>query len=124
MPAPAQVDLRDVLDRLRHRIPATQAVILVGPDRTIDSILEDTSLDLATLAQEYATLFRIAERTSEDTGAGILTEHILVSQKSVMIARSVSQNHFLIVLFRSKDQVGRARYELKQAAWEIQTQGI
>jgi hypothetical protein len=37
-----------------------------------------------------------------------------------MIARTVSPGHYLILLARAQDQIGRARYELKQAAWEIQ----
>ena len=46
-------------------------------------------------------------------------ENIVVAEKSIMIARSVSPEHYLILLSRSQDQIGRARYELKQAAWEI-----
>ena len=109
---------------MRKSIPATEAVILAGPDRVIDFLLQDSSVDVEALAGEYATLLRIAERTFEDTGAGSLVEQIVVGEKSIMIARSVSPHHFLILVFRSSDQIGRARYELKQAAWEIQTQGI
>lgn len=124
MADPAQLGLCDVLNRLRKKIPAIQAVILAGPTGPIESILEDPALNLETVVGEYATLLRIADRTSEDTGAGHLIENIAVSENSIMIARSLSSNHFLIVLFRSREQIGRVRYELKQAAWEIQGQGI
>jgi predicted regulator of Ras-like GTPase activity (Roadblock/LC7/MglB family) len=119
-----QREFRDVLDKLRKKIPGIQAAILAGPEEVVDCLLLDPSLDLDTIAAEYATLLRIAGRTSEDTGAGTLIEQIVVSEKSIMIARSVSPEEFLILLFRSQDQIGRARYELRQAAWEIQRRGV
>ncbi len=94
--------------------------MLLGPDGVLDHVGVDPSLNLEPLAVEYGTLLRIAGRASEDTGAGNLIEQIVVCEKSVMIARAVSAGHFLILVCTSQDQIGRARYELKQAAWEIQ----
>jgi predicted regulator of Ras-like GTPase activity (Roadblock/LC7/MglB family) len=122
--SPAQKEFRDILDRLRKKVPSIQAVILAGPDEVLDCLLLDPALDLDTIAAEYATLLRIAGRTSEDTGAGTLIEQIVVSDKSIMIARSVSPEEFLILLCRTQDQIGRARYELRHAAWEIQRRGV
>ena len=124
MAARAQNEFRDVLDKLRRKVPGIQAAILAGPDEVLDCLLVDPSLDLDTIAGEYATLLRIAGRTSEDAGAGNLVEQIVVSEKSIMIARSVSSEEFLILLCRSQDQIGRARYELRHAAWEIQRRGV
>jgi predicted regulator of Ras-like GTPase activity (Roadblock/LC7/MglB family) len=111
---------RDVLARLRTSVTDIQALILVGPEGVVDYVLDDTSLNLETIAGEYATLLHIARSASEDSGSGSLVENIVVSEKSIMIARSVAAEHYLILLARSQDQLGRARYELKQAAWEIQ----
>ncbi len=111
---------RDILARLRTSVTDIQALILVGPEGVVDYVLDDTSLNLETIAGEYATLLHIARSASEDSGSGSLVENIVVSEKSIMIARSVAAEHYLILLARSQDQLGRARYELKQAAWEIQ----
>jgi predicted regulator of Ras-like GTPase activity (Roadblock/LC7/MglB family) len=111
---------RDVLAKLRLGVTDIQALILVGPEGVVDYVLDDTSLNLETIAGEYATLLHIARSASEDSGSGNLVENIVVSEKSIMIARSVAAEHYLILLARSRDQLGRARYELKQAAWEIQ----
>jgi predicted regulator of Ras-like GTPase activity (Roadblock/LC7/MglB family) len=119
-----QKEYRDVLDNLPRKVPGIQAVILAGAHEVIDSVLVDPSLDLDTIAAEYATLLRIAGRTSEDTGAGNLIEQIVVSEKSIIVVRNVSPEEFLILICRTQDQIGRARYELRQAAWEIQRRGI
>jgi predicted regulator of Ras-like GTPase activity (Roadblock/LC7/MglB family) len=118
-----QREYRDVLNNLPRKIPGMQAVILAGAHKVVDSVCVDASLDLDTIAAEYATLFRIAGRTSEDTRAGNLVEQIVVSERSTMIARNVSPEEFLILVCRS-DQIGRARYELRHAAWEIQKRGV
>src|SRR5439155_19716350 len=115
-----QKEYLDVLDNLPRKVPGIQAVILAGAHEVIDSVLLDPTLDLDTIAAEYATLLRIAGRTSEDTGAGNLIEQIVVSEKSVIVVRNVSPEEFLILICRTQDQIGRARYELRQAAWEIQ----
>ncbi len=115
-----QAKFREVLAKLRNGVTDIQAVILVGPEGVLDYVLDDASLNLETIAGEYATLLHIARSASEDSGSGNLVENIVVSEKSIMIARSVAPEHYLILLARSQDQLGRARYELKQAAWEIQ----
>jgi predicted regulator of Ras-like GTPase activity (Roadblock/LC7/MglB family) len=119
-----QKEYRDVLNNLPRKIPGIQAVFVAGAHEVLDSVCVDTSLDLDTIATEFATLLRIAGRTSEDTGAGNLVEQIVISEKSVVIARHVSAEEFLILVCRGQDQIGRARYELRQAAWEIQRRGI
>jgi len=92
-----------------------QAVILVGPEGVLERMVEDPALEVETIASEY-----IARSASEDSGSGNLVENIVVSERSVMVARTVSPEQYLILLSRSRDQIGRARYELKQAAREIQ----
>jgi predicted regulator of Ras-like GTPase activity (Roadblock/LC7/MglB family) len=124
VPSSIQNEVRDILERLRIRLPGTQAAILAGANQIVDCVLLDPSLDLDTLAAEYATLFRIAERTSEDAGAGTLVEHVVVASESIIVARSVSAREFLVLVCRTQDQIGRARYELRHAAWELQRCGV
>ena len=110
--------------KLRRVVSQVQAIVLVGPQGVVDHVLDDPALHLETIVGEYATLLRIARSASQDSGAGNLVENVLVSDNSIMIARSIPPDHYLILLSRSRDQIGRARYELKQAAWEIGKPGM
>ena len=112
-----------MLENLRKNVAGIQALILVGPQGVVEELVEDSKLDLETIVGEYTTLLRIARSASKDSGAGDLVENIVVSERSIMIARSIPPEHYLILLSRSQDQIGRARYELKQAAWEIRGMG-
>ena len=118
-----QAIFRKVLEQLRRRVTDIQAVIFVGPDGVVDQMVEDPSLDMETIVGEYITLLHIARSASEDSGAGDLVENIVVSERSIMIARSISTEHYLILLSKSQDQIGRARYELKKAARELGNSG-
>src|SRR5262245_19734178 len=117
----AEAKFRNIVDKLRRNLTRIQAVILVGSHGLVDYVADDLSLNVETIAEEYATLLRIAQSAAEDSGAGSLVENVLVSEQSVMIARSVSPDRYLILLSRAQDQIGRARYELRQAAWEIRS---
>ena len=110
---------RQVLEKLRKNVTGIQALILVGPEGVVDQLVEDSTLDLENMVDEYTTLLRIARSASEDSGAGDLVENIVVSKRSIMIARSIPPEQYLILLSKSQEQIGRARYELKQVAWEI-----
>jgi predicted regulator of Ras-like GTPase activity (Roadblock/LC7/MglB family) len=110
---------RPVLEKLGKNVADVQALFLVGPEGVVEQIVEDATLDLDTIVAEYTTLLRIARSASEDSGAGDLVENIVVSERSIMIARSIASEQYLILLSKSQDQIGRARYEVKQAAWEI-----
>jgi predicted regulator of Ras-like GTPase activity (Roadblock/LC7/MglB family) len=115
-----QTRFRKALEKLRKSVRDIQAVILVGPEGVVDHLVQDSSLDIETIVGEYTTLLHIARSASEDSGSGNLVENVVVSERSIMIARTLSEEHYLILLSRSQDQIGRARYELKQAAWQIQ----
>jgi predicted regulator of Ras-like GTPase activity (Roadblock/LC7/MglB family) len=105
--------------KLRRNVADVQAILLVTSRGVIDYVVNDPALRVETMAEEYATLLRIARSASEDSGAGNVVENILVSEKSVMIARSIGLDHYLILVSAAHHQIGRARYELKQAAWEL-----
>ena len=117
-----QSRFRLALEKLSKNVADVQALILIGPEGVVEQIVEDATLDLDTIIDEYTTLLRIARSASEDSGAGDLVENIVVSERSIMIARNIASEQYLILLSRSQDQIGRARYEVKQAAWEIRKQ--
>ena len=105
----------EAVRKLRRVVSNVQAVILAGPQGIVHHAVNDPAMDTEVIGHEFATLLRIAQSASEDSGAGNVIENILVSEKSIMIARLAFAQHYLILWFRSQDQIGRARYELKQA---------
>src|SRR5580700_5111475 len=115
---------REAISQLRNNVAGTKAVVLIGPDGvTLDYLKVDPDFDVETFVSEYATLLRIARRTSEDTGAGDLTEHVSISERCVTISRCFASDCYLVIVSNIQDQIGRARYELKRAAWYLEQTG-
>lgn len=112
---------RDVIHQLRSNVAGTRAILLIGPDgQMLDHLAVDPRFDAEGFASEYAMLLRIARRTSEDTGAGDLTEHVSVSDHSITVARCFAADYYLVLVSDVQDQIGRARYELRRAAWYLE----
>src|SRR3954470_315659 len=89
---------REVMGQLRSSVAGTRAIVLIGPDGVIlEHLTVDPAFDMETFTSEYATLLRIAHRTSEDTGAGSLMEHIAVSDRTVTISRCFASDFYLIL---------------------------
>ena len=97
-----QPRFREALEYLRKNVGNIQAVIFVGPEGVVDHLVEDPSLDIETIVGEYIPLLHIACSVSEDSGAGNLVENIVVSERSVMLARCISPKDYLILLSRSQ----------------------
>jgi predicted regulator of Ras-like GTPase activity (Roadblock/LC7/MglB family) len=117
----AETRFREIRDHLRHTVHGTKAIILIGLDGVmLDHLALDRHFDIEGFAAEYAMLLRIALRSCQDTGAGALTEHIVVSEKSFTVARCAGTNFCIILVSDALDQLGRARYELKRAAQRLQ----
>jgi predicted regulator of Ras-like GTPase activity (Roadblock/LC7/MglB family) len=114
-----QSRFRELLDRLRDKVPVAIAVLLIGPRGVLDYLKDASFFDIDAFAAEYATLLRIAMRTSDDAGTGGLVEHVVVSEKSVIIARHISSDHFLLLVSNDREHLGRARYEVKQVARDL-----
>jgi predicted regulator of Ras-like GTPase activity (Roadblock/LC7/MglB family) len=113
----SEMKFREIKDKLRNTVSGTKAIFLIGPDGgMLDHLVLDPHFDVEAFVSEYAMLLRIARRTSEDTGAGDLTEHVVVSDRSFTVARCFASDFYLILISDVPDQLGRARYELKRAA--------
>ena len=112
-------ELLELMERLRDNVAGSTAIVIIGPHGVMDYLQDGGRLDVDAFAAEYATLLRIARRASDDAGTGGLVEHIVVSETSVIIARHISSGYFLLLVSSDREQLGRARYEVRQVALDL-----
>ncbi len=109
----------DLAGRVREAVGAFRALALVSLDGSIEeSIVDDRELDPECLT-EFATLLRIAERTSEDAGTGGLEELSWVADRSIVLSRRVSTQHYLILVLEPGVRSAEARYVLRREAGRL-----
>ena len=88
----------EVSETVREGIPGFRALALVSLDGGLtEHNIADPSLTPDILS-EFATLIRIAHHTSEDTRSGELLETSWTADRSVVLARRVTADSFLILV--------------------------
>ena len=111
-----QVRCQAVLSSLREILPGVRAFLILGSNgKALDSATVAPELDLSRLAPELATLLRIVEHTSIDTGMGELREQILISTTSMTLIQHLPKNRFAVFICAPDEHLGRLRYELKRS---------
>ena len=112
----------EVCRTVREEIPGFRALALVALDGGLrEHDIADPSLTPDTLS-EFATLLRIVHHTSEDTRTGELVETSWTADRSIVLARRVTSDSFLILVGEPELRTGFARYVLRRAAWQLRPQ--
>jgi predicted regulator of Ras-like GTPase activity (Roadblock/LC7/MglB family) len=81
----------------------------------LDSASVEPDLDLTLLASEFATLLRIVDHTSKDTGLGDLREQILIATTSMTLIQHLPKDRFAVFVCAPDEHLGRLRYELRRS---------
>ena len=105
-----------VLSALRENLPGVRVFFVLGPGGVLlDCAAVERGFDVSLVASEYATLLRIVERTSIDTGMGDIQEQVLISASSLILIQHLPKDRFAVFICSPGEQLGRLRYELKRS---------
>ena len=109
------VSIGPLFNSLREKVPELKAAILIGAAGRFEvHSSSDFKFDADSFAAEYATLFRIARRTAEDTAMGEALEQILISDKAILVARRFGADDVAVFVCGADQNLGRLRYEIRR----------
>ena len=101
---------------MREKLPGLRAFFLLGAGgELLAHVAENTRIAPDVFAAEYATLLRIAQSASSDTGMGELQEQILTSAAALVFFHRFPGDRFGVFVCSPDEHVGRIRYELKRS---------
>lgn len=101
---------------MREKLPGLRAFLLLGAGgELLAHVTEDPRLDVQSFAAEHATLLRIAQSASKDTGMGELQEQILTSATSIVVLHRLPRDRFGVFVCSPDEHLGRLRYELRRS---------
>ncbi len=110
-----QASVGQLFNSLREKIPELRAAILITAAGGVKvHASPDFRIDADFFAAEYATLFRIARRTAEDTSLGDALEQILISDKAILVARRIGSGDVAVFVCGVDQHLGRLRYEIRR----------
>lgn len=108
----------DNLRQIQQKTEGCLGVLIMGMDGiAVEEIWQregkDANLDVA--VAEFTSLVRAARRTGDDMGLGALRELVILTETSNFVMRLISSEYFLVLVVEPEGNLGRGRYELRQA---------
>ena len=82
----------------------------------------DPTIDIDLIATEFTTLVRRNMRTATDTDLGDMREMVFVTDLLTLVLRPITTEYFLLLALNPGCNVGRARFELRKAQLEMETE--
>lgn len=109
-----QFSVEDLFNSLKSKLPELRAVVLVGASGVLRfRAAPELEFDAESFAAEYATLFRIASRTAQDTSMGDAFEQIQISEKALLVMRRFGAGNVAIFVCGPDQHLGRLRFEIR-----------
>ena len=114
------MSFNSVLEGIGRRIEGVLGVAVIGDDGIIvDRCATDPEFDSELASLEYVASCKDLKRASDSIEAGALEEVTVVSERATVLLRTISPGYFIILLMRPGQSLGRGRYEIKRASYEL-----
>ena len=115
----------DTLSQITERVEGCAAAIILGIDgiaieRQVNEI--DPRLDIDLIATEFTTLVRRNMRTAADAEMGEMCEMVFATDALTLVLRPITAEYFLMLALNPGGNVGRARFELRKAQLDMETE--
>lgn len=109
--------LKEIADRMQE----VHCVLLMGMDgMPIDKVTRNKSTNVESISAEFTALLRVTRQTSNEVEAGELDEVVVLSNDLIVVMKAITKEYFLMLILPHDANLGRARFELKKAKYELE----
>lgn len=114
------MSFKKVLEGMCRRTDGTLGAVVIGEDGIIvERHSTDEAYDTELASVEYVGSCRDIKRAMEALEAGDVEEVSVVTEKNRMLLRIVSPGYYIVLVLGAGGLIGRGRYELKKASYEL-----
>lgn len=114
------MSFKKVLEKMCRRSRGALGAVVIGEDGIIvERHTADPAFDTELASVEYVGSCRDIRRAMDALEAGDVEEVSVVTEKNRMLLRGVSPGYYLILILGASGLIGRGRYEIKKAAYEL-----
>ena len=115
----------ETLRNIASRVENVHCVLLMGMDGLpIEKVVVDDSLNIELLTAEFTTVLRLTAHTAAEVNAGNLDEVIILSDKMILLTKSITSEYLLVLILAQDSNIGRARFELKKAKYILEKEFV
>jgi predicted regulator of Ras-like GTPase activity (Roadblock/LC7/MglB family) len=113
--------LKDIADRFQN----LHCVFLMGMDGLpVEKVVRDDSFNIDALTAEFTTVLKVTNASANEVNAGVLDEILVISDKMILITKSITPEYFLLLVLPVDGNMGRARFELKKAKYMLEKEFV
>ncbi|TES92905.1 MAG: hypothetical protein E3J87_03650 [Candidatus Cloacimonadota bacterium] len=115
------VDYKGILEETVGSVLGAIAASIVGMDGIpLADFCKDESYDQTIFDAEIATILSTGARAIKDTQAGELKEIILTTESTTIIAHTIGENYFVMIVLKGESQnIGIARLSIRKLTQEF-----
>lgn len=113
------MSFKEVLDRM-GTLEGILGAVVIGEDGIIverNSVDPDFDTELASV--EYVGSCRDIHRAMESLETGEVEEVAVVTEKNKLLLRTISPGYFLVLFLTDRASLGKGRFVLKKASYEL-----
>jgi predicted regulator of Ras-like GTPase activity (Roadblock/LC7/MglB family) len=113
--------LREIAERLED----VHCVLLMGMDGLpVEKVIRDDTYNIDALTAEFTTVVKVTTASAGEVQAGALEEILILSEKMILLTKSITNDYFLLLVLPAGGNLGRARFELKKAKYMLEKEFV
>ena len=110
------------LNSITDRIDGAVALSLVAADGIpVESVSSDTTLDLEVLAAELIAQVRVISDDHRELNVGEVRQLSVSTDRFTLMVANVAQGYYLLLVLADASSYGRARFELRRARLQFES---
>jgi predicted regulator of Ras-like GTPase activity (Roadblock/LC7/MglB family) len=114
------VSFKSVLEKMVRRLGGVLGAVVIGEDGIIvERHVVDPNFDTELAGVEYVGSCKDIRRATESLESGEVQEVAVVTEKTRMVLRSISPGYYIILVMSPEGSLGRGRFELKKASYDL-----
>ena len=113
------MSFKEVLNKVGS-LKGVRGAVVIGDDGIIvERNSVDPGFDTELASVEYVGSCRDIRRATEALESGELEEVAVLTEKYKLLLRTISPGYFLVLILGPEGSLGRGRFELKKASYEL-----
>jgi len=113
--------LKEIADRLGH----VHCVLLMGMDGLpVEKVIHDEAFNIEALTAEFTTVVKVTNASAGEVEAGFVEEILILSDKMILLTKSITSDYFLLLVLPADGNLGLARFELKKAKYMLEKEFV
>ena len=113
--------LKDIADRFQN----LYCILLMGMDgMPVEKVVRNEEFNVEALTAEFTTVLKVTGSSAAEVNAGTVDEILVMSDKMILLTKSITPEYFLLFVLPPDGNMGRARFELKKAKYMLEKEFV